>query len=81
MYLLVRLHVTSLRPIPPVYLAEDLLRHERKVALEVLKPDLAAVVGADRFLDVRLLAPTAPLSDVERGPEPVNDNGTLMGIN
>jgi serine/threonine-protein kinase len=32
-----------------VYLAED-LRHERKVALKVLKPELAAVVGADRFL-------------------------------
>ena len=32
-----------------VYLAED-LKHERKVALKVLKPELAAVVGADRFL-------------------------------
>jgi serine/threonine-protein kinase len=32
-----------------VYLAED-LRHERKVALKVLKPELAAVVGGDRFL-------------------------------
>ncbi|MFV1987882.1 MAG: protein kinase [Gemmatimonadota bacterium] len=32
-----------------VYLADD-LKHERKVALKVLKPDLAAVVGADRFL-------------------------------
>jgi len=32
-----------------VYLAED-LRHERKVALKVLKPELAAVVGASRFL-------------------------------
>jgi serine/threonine-protein kinase len=32
-----------------VYLAED-LKHERKVALKVLKPDLAAVVGAERFL-------------------------------
>ncbi len=32
-----------------VYLAQD-LRHERKVALKVLKPELAAVVGADRFL-------------------------------
>ncbi len=33
----------------PVYLADD-LRHERKVALKVLKPELAAVVGAERFL-------------------------------
>ena len=32
-----------------VYLAED-LRHNRKVALKVLKPELAAVVGAERFL-------------------------------
>ena len=32
-----------------VYLADD-LRHERKVALKVLKPELAVVVGADRFL-------------------------------
>ncbi|MDH5761306.1 MAG: serine/threonine protein kinase, partial [Gemmatimonadota bacterium] len=32
-----------------VYLTED-LKHERKVALKVLKPELAAVVGADRFL-------------------------------
>jgi len=32
-----------------VYLAED-LRHHRKVALKVLKPELAAVVGAERFL-------------------------------
>ena len=34
-----------------VYLADD-LRHERKVALKVLKPELAAVVGAERFLVV-----------------------------
>jgi serine/threonine-protein kinase len=32
-----------------VYLADD-LRHERKVALKVLKPELAAVLGAERFL-------------------------------
>jgi Tol biopolymer transport system component len=32
-----------------VYLADD-LKHERKVALKVLKPELAAVIGADRFL-------------------------------
>ena len=32
-----------------VYLAED-LRHERKVALKVLRPEVAAVVGAERFL-------------------------------
>src|SRR5687768_3823700 len=32
-----------------VYLAHD-LRHDRRVALKVLKPELAAVVGAERFL-------------------------------
>ena len=32
-----------------VYLAAD-LKHGRKVALKVLKPELAAVVGAERFL-------------------------------
>ncbi len=32
-----------------VYLAQD-LRHEREVALKLLKPDLAAVIGAERFL-------------------------------
>jgi Tol biopolymer transport system component len=32
-----------------VYLAED-LKHDRKVAIKVLKPELAAVLGADRFV-------------------------------
>ena len=32
-----------------VYLAKD-LKHNRNVALKVLKPELAAVVGAERFL-------------------------------
>ena len=32
-----------------VYLADD-LKHDRKVALKVLKPELAAVLGAERFL-------------------------------
>ncbi|MGD8602074.1 MAG: serine/threonine-protein kinase, partial [Gemmatimonadota bacterium] len=32
-----------------VYLAED-LKHERKVALKVLRPELAAALGAERFL-------------------------------
>ena len=32
-----------------VYLAED-LKHKRKVALKVLKPELAAVLGAERFV-------------------------------
>jgi serine/threonine-protein kinase len=32
-----------------VYLARD-LKHDRQVAVKVLRPDLAAVMGADRFL-------------------------------
>ena len=32
-----------------VYLAKD-LKHNRRVALKVLKPELAAVVGGERFL-------------------------------
>jgi len=32
-----------------VYLAED-LKHGRKVALKVLRPELAAVLGAERFV-------------------------------
>jgi len=32
-----------------VYLAED-LRHDRKVAIKVLRPELSAVIGAERFL-------------------------------
>ena len=31
-----------------VYLAED-LKHNRKVALKVLKPELAVAIGAERF--------------------------------
>src|SRR5512132_2726414 len=32
-----------------VYLAQD-LRHDRKVAIKVLKPELAAVLGGERFV-------------------------------
>ncbi len=32
-----------------VYLAED-LKHKRKVAVKVLRPELAAVLGAERFV-------------------------------
>ena len=32
-----------------VYLAED-LRHGRRVAIKVLHPELAAVIGGERFL-------------------------------
>src|SRR5512146_2052234 len=39
-----------------VYLAQD-LRHDRKVALKLLRPELAAVIGAERFLaEIKLTA-------------------------
>ena len=39
-----------------VYLADD-LKHPRKVAIKVLRPDISAVVGAERFLqEVRVTA-------------------------
>ena len=39
-----------------VYLARD-LRHERQVALKVLRPQLAAALGPDRFLrEIRIAA-------------------------
>jgi serine/threonine-protein kinase len=41
-----------------VYLAED-IKHKRKVAVKVLRPELAAVLGADRF--VREIETTANL--------------------
>ena len=51
-----------------VYLAQD-LRHEREVAIKVLRPELAAAIGAERFLQeihvtARLHHPhIVPLSD------------------
>ncbi|HRZ10016.1 MAG TPA: serine/threonine-protein kinase, partial [Gemmatimonadales bacterium] len=61
-----------------VYLAHD-VRHDRKVALKVLKPELAAAVGGDRFLrEIRIAANLShphivPLYDSGRieGPSPV----------
>ncbi len=39
-----------------VYLAQD-LRHDRKVAVKVLRPELGAVLGAERFLaEIRITA-------------------------
>ena len=35
--------------ITTVYLAED-LKHKRRVAVKVLQPELAAVLGAERFV-------------------------------
>jgi len=58
-----------------VYLAED-LKHDRKVALKVLKPELAAVLGADRF--VQEIKTTAALSHPHILP--LFDSGTADGF-
>jgi non-specific serine/threonine protein kinase len=58
-----------------VYLADD-LKHERKVALKVLLPELAASMGSDRFL--REITTTANL----RHPNilPLFDSGEAEGL-
>ena len=58
-----------------VYLAED-LRHRRKVAVKVLKPELAAVLGADRF--VHEITTTAALQHPHILP--LFDSGTADGF-
>ena len=58
-----------------VYLAED-LRHDRKVALKVLKPELAAVLGAERF--VVEIKTTAALQHPHILP--LFDSGTAAGF-
>src|SRR6202165_4535841 len=58
-----------------VYLAQD-LKHDRKVALKVLKPELAAVLGADRF--VQEIRTTANLQHPHILP--LFDSGTADGF-
>jgi len=58
-----------------VYLAED-LRHHRKVAFKVLKPELAAVLGAERF--VQEITTTAQLQHPHILP--LFDSGTADGF-
>ncbi len=58
-----------------VYLAED-LRHDRKVAIKVLKPELAAVLGAERF--VVEIKTTAAMSHPHILP--LFDSGTADGF-
>lgn len=57
-----------------VYLATD-LRHERQVALKVLKPELAAALGAERFLGE--IKTTANLQ--HPNILPLHDSGTADG--
>jgi eukaryotic-like serine/threonine-protein kinase len=42
-------HLLGAGGMATVYLAQD-LKHDRKVAIKVLRPELAAVIGAERFL-------------------------------
>ena len=58
-----------------VYLAQD-LKHDRKVALKVLKPELAAVLGAERF--VIEIKTTAALQHPQILP--LFDSGTADGF-
>ncbi len=58
-----------------VYLAED-LKHRRKVAVKVLKPELAAVLGAERF--VQEITTTAALQHPHILP--LFDSGTADGF-
>jgi serine/threonine-protein kinase len=58
-----------------VYLAHD-LKHDRKVALKVLKPELAAVLGAERF--VQEIKTTASLQHPHILP--LFDSGTADGF-
>ena len=57
-----------------VYLAQD-VRHDRKVALKVLRPELAAVIGAERFLHE--IKTTANLQHPHILP--LHDSGTVDG--
>ena len=58
-----------------VYLARD-LRHEREVAIKVLRPELAAALGSERFLaEIRT---TANLQ--HPGILPLHDSGSVEGI-
>ena len=58
-----------------VYLAED-LKHERRVALKVLKPEFAAALGPDRFL--REIKVTAQLNHPHILP--LHDSGIAEGF-
>jgi serine/threonine-protein kinase len=58
-----------------VHLAED-VRHRRRVALKVLRPDLAATLGAERFL--REIEITANLSHPHILP--LHDSGVANGF-
>ncbi|MBC7564119.1 MAG: protein kinase [Gemmatimonadaceae bacterium] len=57
-----------------VYLAQD-IKHRRKVALKVLRPELSAVIGAERFL--KEIETTANLQHPHILP--LHDSGEVQG--
>jgi serine/threonine protein kinase len=64
-----------------VYLAED-LKHDRQVAIKVLRPELAAVLGRERFLaEIRLTAKLDHphiLTLIDSGEVIADDDPTLV---
>jgi serine/threonine-protein kinase len=68
-----------------VFLAQD-LRHDRKVALKVLRPDLSAAIGPERFLrEIKLAAGLThphilPVYDSGRVPTTAGDGGLLFYV-
>jgi serine/threonine-protein kinase len=58
-----------------VYLAQD-LKHDRRVAVKVLRPELAAVIGAERFLAE--IKTTANLQHSHILP--LHDSGSVDGV-
>ena len=58
-----------------VYLAQD-LKHNRKVAVKVLRPELSAIVGAERFLNE--IRTTANLQHPHILP--LHDSGEINGV-
>ena len=57
-----------------VYLAHD-VRHDRKVALKVLRPELSAILGAERFLDALAGAPAVGNEDEDAEERPRDKRG------
>ncbi|MGD8726785.1 MAG: protein kinase, partial [Gemmatimonadales bacterium] len=58
-----------------VYLAHD-IRHERQVAIKVMRPDIAATIGSDRFLrEIRIAAKLTHPHIL-----PLHDSGEIDGF-
>ena len=62
-----------------VYLAQD-LRHDRKVALKVLRPELAAVIGAERFSPRSRPPPTSSIPTSCRSIDSGEADGLLYYV-